>query len=526
MNLHYNYPILIDPNIKKVDKDFYLKLEQSVLNHGFRVVTNLVKSDHENLPTIIFNNGYTEEELLEGLGSNIVEINCLKHNFNLFDEVSNSENEFELNLEGEVESFLVLITDILSERIYGQHKVLIECCNKNLKKDLRETSRLEHQSESLRELESKFCFLNSDLNFLNEINRSLKNMNIAANLCSISEVKDFNSVYYLGLLDRKPIYFTFSSKDLVIEIYYLLLGFFKNQNLIIEEQKATDIWKNYFLAIETPIVALSFQSEILLNNSLFSKLNIPVTKVKNFQNQKQYEIMGENYRVVLKTTREITFYFFFKLNEKESTQLKVSNKELGIVSSSIAHELNNPLGGILAALDVLLLDELENELLVKLIEMKKSALRCKNLVQTFLGFSKLNVTLDNKASLNLEECSLQAIELVRFRLIESNINLNYNYNRKEAFTGVLYPSIIVILVYLIYGEVVTEFSHVGLVVKSEDKKIRIEIVERKQLIEINLDEGISLKSSFLNSKLFSHLLSEQRLHCRISNSKVILESIG
>ena len=158
--------------------------------------------------------------------------------------------------------------------------------------------------------------------------------------------------------------------------------------------------------------------------------------------------------------------------------------------------------------------------------MKKSVLRCKNLVQTFLGFSKLNVTLDNKASLNLEECSLQAIELVRFRLIESNINLNYNYNRKEAFTGVLYPSIIVILVYLIYGEVVTEFSHVGLVVKSEDKKIRIEIIERKQSIEINLDEGILLKSSFLNSKLFSHLLSEQRLHCRILNSKVTLESIG
>ena len=70
----------------------------------------------------------------------------------------------------------------------------------------------------------------------------------------------------------------------------------------------------------------------------------------------------------------------------------VSSEELGIISSSIAHELNNPLGGILAGLSVLLLEDLEMENRLSLEEMKRGTERCRQLINIFLG-NILNIVI-------------------------------------------------------------------------------------------------------------------------------------
>ena len=63
--------------------------------------------------------------------------------------------------------------------------------------------------------------------------------------------------------------------------------------------------------------------------------------------------------------------------------------ELGVIGGSIAHELNNPLSGIITFLQLLKAD-LENDpsLLADLAEMEAASQRCKVIIQNLLGFSR------------------------------------------------------------------------------------------------------------------------------------------
>ncbi len=63
--------------------------------------------------------------------------------------------------------------------------------------------------------------------------------------------------------------------------------------------------------------------------------------------------------------------------------------ELGIIGSSIAHELNNPVGGIISFLQLIKMDLKGDENFYSdIIEMEKGALRCKDIIQNLLGFTR------------------------------------------------------------------------------------------------------------------------------------------
>jgi two-component system NtrC family sensor kinase len=63
--------------------------------------------------------------------------------------------------------------------------------------------------------------------------------------------------------------------------------------------------------------------------------------------------------------------------------------ELGTIGGSIAHELNNPLSGIITFLQLMKMDLKGNEPFFEdIIEMEAGALRCKEIIQNLLGFSR------------------------------------------------------------------------------------------------------------------------------------------
>lgn len=65
--------------------------------------------------------------------------------------------------------------------------------------------------------------------------------------------------------------------------------------------------------------------------------------------------------------------------------------ELGTVGSSIAHELNNPIGGVIAYLQLLKMDLKDTDpFYADVIDMEKAALRCKDIVQNLLSFTRKN----------------------------------------------------------------------------------------------------------------------------------------
>ena len=79
--------------------------------------------------------------------------------------------------------------------------------------------------------------------------------------------------------------------------------------------------------------------------------------------------------------RDMTNHHKMEQSLGESSQ----TRELGIISSSIAHELRNPLAGILALLQTMLLDKNNASIRTDLKEMQKASLKCSHLTTQLLN---------------------------------------------------------------------------------------------------------------------------------------------
>jgi two-component system, NtrC family, sensor kinase len=85
--------------------------------------------------------------------------------------------------------------------------------------------------------------------------------------------------------------------------------------------------------------------------------------------------------------------FYRDISEEERIQRQIleSSKmaEIGTIGSSIAHEINNPLGGMIAFLQILK-GELKpaDKILQDVVEMEKAATRCKTIVENLLAFTR------------------------------------------------------------------------------------------------------------------------------------------
>ena len=100
--------------------------------------------------------------------------------------------------------------------------------------------------------------------------------------------------------------------------------------------------------------------------------------------------------------------------------------EMSIMTSSIAHELKNPIAGISATLDILELEiHSENELFEIVTEMRENIKRCSKLVSIFLGFSKTKTRGVEKVS--IDEALNEALGLLKCRIVESNINTKFKF---------------------------------------------------------------------------------------------------
>jgi two-component system NtrC family sensor kinase len=89
--------------------------------------------------------------------------------------------------------------------------------------------------------------------------------------------------------------------------------------------------------------------------------------------------------------------------------------ELGTIGSSIAHELNNPLGGMLSFLQLIKMDLKGHEPYYDdIIEMEKGARRCRDIVQSLLGFTRKSNS-DTVEFVDLREVVEQALKITELQ---------------------------------------------------------------------------------------------------------------
>lgn len=97
--------------------------------------------------------------------------------------------------------------------------------------------------------------------------------------------------------------------------------------------------------------------------------------------------------------------------------------ELGTIGSSIAHELNNPLGGILSFTQLIKMDlPKDHALYPDILEMEAGALRCKDIIQNLLGFTR-NPNVDEITDLDLRDVIKRAYKIMELQIKSQAIDV-------------------------------------------------------------------------------------------------------
>ena len=274
--------------------------------------------------------------------------------------------------------------------------------------------------------------------------------------------------------------------------------------------------------IDLPTLVIGPDGATLFHNSEFLELNILPVDCLPFKSQDTINIHDKLFKVyrfeieVLPKEFATTFIFYSRVDVGDEN---LEHSELGIISGSIAHELNNPIGGILAAISLLEIDYEFGGIHEELMEMREGALRCKELIDIFLGLSKIRP--EGKQKFSLENAFDRALNLLSFRMVEINTCCEFSYSGKdEKFDYNI--SIITMIFYLILNELLTVFSRKKLVDLNLNSLVG-EISSLEGEISISINEKVGDISKIKESKLLGHLLALADLVIEIKDQNILIK---
>jgi nitrogen-specific signal transduction histidine kinase len=129
----------------------------------------------------------------------------------------------------------------------------------------------------------------------------------------------------------------------------------------------------------------------------------------------------------------VNLYHDITQQVKMERQILESTKmaELGTIGSSIAHELNNPLGGILSFVQLIKMEmKPENPLYPDIVEMETGVQRCKEIIQNLLGFTR-DPHADKEGAVSLKEVCLRALKIVELQTKSQGIEVQLDLHGKD-----------------------------------------------------------------------------------------------
>ncbi|HLE11012.1 MAG: hypothetical protein A2504_10400 [Bdellovibrionales bacterium RIFOXYD12_FULL_39_22] len=276
-----------------------------------------------------------------------------------------------------------------------------------------------------------------------------------------------------------------------------------------------------FNLITMPFALISAGGELLLHNSLFLRLNLLPNRCLATEDNASIEVSGDLYTIIKRPVEtseaEVAYRFLFIKSDFFEKKMigQVSAKEMGVITSSLAHELNNPIAGILATIEMLLLEGFWKESeIAQLKEMKNSAYRCKQLINVFLGFSRVQANFPQENI--LEEAFREALSLLRFRMIESNIILDIKFEEGSKFSYNLNISLVSMIVYMILSEVVTSISQYDLIAPnvsqgSRNRRVEGVLLQSEYDAKLMFENKLGPAPKILESKLLCYLLETANL---------------
>lgn len=161
-------------------------------------------------------------------------------------------------------------------------------------------------------------------------------------------------------------------------------------------------------------------------------------EIKN--EMKTFKVQSSHFNLDTEEDSDYWVHIYEDVSEKKAIEHKFQQTarlaELGLVSSSIAHELNNPLGGILSYLQIMKLDLANNHPFQADIEMmSQTGLRMKKIIEDLLVFSR------KEDSFQVESTSLiklvqKSLDLLQLQLKKENLKVIFNESENTATNDV------------------------------------------------------------------------------------------
>ena len=231
-----------------------------------------------------------------------------------------------------------------------------------------------------------------------------------------------------------------------------------------ELESLTNQWETTFNTISDPL-CLTDQSYSILkgNHALANILNVSADKLSGFDpfsalqmaDLKQKLEKAATFRERVETEIEDQHYVFDVIVQRLSqsstspvnivifrdiTQAALLEKqalessklaELGIIGSSIAHELNNPIGGILNFLQLIKMNlPKDHQHFDDIEEMERAAHRCKQIIESLLGFARKDDAEDSH-SITLQYALDKAIKICEIQTKSKGIKVNWKPDEFE-----------------------------------------------------------------------------------------------
>ena len=206
-------------------------------------------------------------------------------------------------------------------------------------------------------------------------------------------------------------------------------------------------WEVTFNAIQNPIFIINENKKITRTNQMADQLlrELPSLQetITTFSygpnsilkaNDREFQVIDKPFRhrkqnLTIVHLREVT-------EEKQLLQQLLQSEKLasvGILSEKIAHELNNPLAGIMALSQVLQYD-LDEPLKSDLQEIEKACRRCKHIIENLVEFSRSTGSKE-KSQIDLNKVIQETIALSRAGLTGISLDVSLD-NHLPAIQGI------------------------------------------------------------------------------------------
>lgn len=122
--------------------------------------------------------------------------------------------------------------------------------------------------------------------------------------------------------------------------------------------------------------------------------------------------------------------YYRDITEEKRLQREVIQQEkmaaIGMLAGGVAHEINNPLGGILAFVQLMKRDAKDNESLMNdLMEVERAAVRCKKIVADLLDFSRVSKDRE-KTDVDINVLLEKIFPLIQREMRSLNVDLVFH----------------------------------------------------------------------------------------------------